>query len=321
MSKHRFPVVWSMAVVVVLSAISAGAAPAAADPSKRVLFITIDGLRPDVALRADMPNLRDLMARGSFTFWAQTTRVAITLPSHCTLLTGVSPEKHGVTWNSDSAADKLPNGPKVPTIFELAKGAGLSTAMVAGKAKFSIFQKPGALDWSVVGAKGSLSDEQAGEAASRILMEHQPTVMFIHFTLTDTTGHAKGWGSPEQLRTVSGADLALGQVLKTLDKLQLRDKTLIILTADHGGAALTHGGEDPRSKHIPWIVTGPGVRANYDLALDKDLTVKIEDSFATALDFLGLPIPGYCEGKVVRQIYAAAPSKLPAKQEAPAYAN
>lgn len=313
MLKHRLPVVGLISTLLIMVAMSASTVVAAADPSKRVLLITIDGLRPDVALRADMPNLRDLMARGSFTFWAQTTRVAITLPSHCTLLTGVSPEKHGVTWNSDSAADKLPNGPKVPTIFEFAKGAGYSTAMVAGKAKFSIFQKPGALDWSVVGAKGSLSDEQAGEAASRILTEHRPAVMLVHFTLTDTVGHAKGWGSPEQLRTVAGADVALGQILKTLDKLQLRDKTLIILTADHGGAALTHGGEDPRSKHIPWIVTGPGVRANYDLALDKELTVKIEDSFATALDFLGLPIPDYCEGKVIRQIYSTAPAKEPAR--------
>ena len=58
---------------------AADAQQAGAPDGKRVLVVSFDGLRPDVALRAEMPNLRGLMKRGSFTFWAQTTDVAITL--------------------------------------------------------------------------------------------------------------------------------------------------------------------------------------------------------------------------------------------------
>jgi predicted AlkP superfamily pyrophosphatase or phosphodiesterase len=275
------------------------AAPAKSDPAKRVLLVTIDGLRPDVALRANMPNLRGLMDKGVFTFWAQTTKVAVTLPSHATLLTGVSPEKHGVTWNNDLTIDQLPNWPKVPTLFELAKAAGYTTGMVSGKVKFCVFQKPGALDWSEAPTKGKLSDEQTAEAASRMLREHQPAVMLVHFTGCDTVGHAKGWGSPDQVRAAESADVGLGQVLKTLDDLKVRDRTLIILTADHGGAVATHGGADPRSQHIPWIMAGPGFRANHDLTLEKGLTVKIEDSLPTALEYLGIPVPDHCEGKTI----------------------
>ncbi|GIW74943.1 MAG: hypothetical protein KatS3mg104_0006 [Phycisphaerae bacterium] len=58
----------------------------AAEP--RVLIISIDGLRPDLALRAEMPNLRSLLRNGSYSFWAYTTPAAITLPSHTSMLTG-----------------------------------------------------------------------------------------------------------------------------------------------------------------------------------------------------------------------------------------
>src|SRR5688572_1074327 len=67
---------------------------------KRVLIISVDGLRPDLALRGDCPNLRDLIARGSFTLWAQTTPGGKTLPSHTSMLTGRTVPLHGIHWNS-----------------------------------------------------------------------------------------------------------------------------------------------------------------------------------------------------------------------------
>src|SRR5688572_265896 len=54
----------------------------------RMIGISIDGLRPDLLLGADAPNIRSLIERGSFTFWAMTTDVAVTLPSHVSMLTG-----------------------------------------------------------------------------------------------------------------------------------------------------------------------------------------------------------------------------------------
>ena len=39
---------------------------------------------------------RALMHRGSFTMWAQTTAVSVTLPSHVSMLTGVPPSMHGI---------------------------------------------------------------------------------------------------------------------------------------------------------------------------------------------------------------------------------
>src|SRR4051812_34808613 len=72
---------------------------------RHAIIISIDGGRPDVLLRANMPSLRKLMETGCFSFWAQTIPMSITLPSHTSMLTGVSAERHGVMWNSD-----LPEG-------------------------------------------------------------------------------------------------------------------------------------------------------------------------------------------------------------------
>src|SRR4029079_12138294 len=67
---------------------------------RRVLIISIDGLRPDLLLRADTPVIRKLMNDGCYTFWARTTAASMTLPSHTSMLTGVTPEVHGHTWDA-----------------------------------------------------------------------------------------------------------------------------------------------------------------------------------------------------------------------------
>ena len=107
-----------------------------------VLIISVDGLRPDVLLRADTPNMHTLFHNGSFSFWARTTAQSITLPSHVSMLTGVTPEVHAVLWNSDLPF-KEPVYPAVPTLFELAKKGQYTTGMAVGKHKFIVFDKPG----------------------------------------------------------------------------------------------------------------------------------------------------------------------------------
>src|SRR5690242_8821085 len=83
--------------------------------AEHVLLISIDGCRPDVLLRAKTPNVHKLVESGSYTFWARTIPPAITLPAHASMLTGVTPEKHGITWNKQVEDADIAR-PKVPTI-------------------------------------------------------------------------------------------------------------------------------------------------------------------------------------------------------------
>lgn len=268
----------------------------------RVLIVSMDGLRPDMALRAATPTLHRLMNSGSFSFWARTTALAITLPSHTSMLTGVIPRKHEIEWNKDLPL-KEPVYPNFPTLFEVAHRRKYTTAMVAGKSKFNTLAKPGTLDWMWIAAETHGEDAQVAEHAIELLREHQPQVMFIHFPSTDNVGHAKGWGSPEQLATIEAADAQLGKVLAVLEELKLKDETFIIVTSDHGGAGRTHVPDDARSRHIPWIAVGPGVRKNIDLTTYADLTINTEDTFATACHVLKLPLDKRLDGKPVMEIF------------------
>src|SRR5689334_13372461 len=120
--------------VVLLALLLLSVAAAPAPRISRALIISIDGLRPDLLLRAKAPVIHGLMEQASFTMWARTTDMAVTLPSHTSMLTGVSPSKHGVVWNTDLPPGRMAY-PAWPTLFEVARERGFTTAMVAGKSK------------------------------------------------------------------------------------------------------------------------------------------------------------------------------------------
>lgn len=275
-------------------------------PAKHVLIISVDGLRPDLFLRAETPNIHSLFKGGSFSFWAKTTPSSVTLPSHVSMLTGVIPEVHGIMWNGDLPLSK-PVYPNVPTLFQLAKKNGYTTSMVAGKSKFNVLDVPGSIDFKFVTADNKTEDIHVAREAVEILRSNQPEVMFVHFAGPDNVGHAKGWGSPEQIAAIEVADACIGQLLETLKVINRTKTTYILLSADHGGAGRTHGPDDPRSRTIPWILYGPGVRKNYDLTLlGREVDIHTYDTFATVCSILGIKPEKRIEGKVVVQAFENA---------------
>lgn len=270
---------------------------------RHVLLISVDGLRPDLFLRAETPNLRSLYLNGSFSFWAKTTVASITLPSHVSMLTGVAPDGHGILWNGDLPFSK-PVYPNVPTLFQVAKKAGFSTAMVAGKSKFNVLDVPGSIDFKYVTPDNKTADSELIGHAVEILRDKQPDVMFVHLASVDSAGHAKGWGSPEQMTAIQVADACIGLLLNTLKDINRFESTWVLVSADHGGAGRSHGPEDPRSRTIPWILTGPGVRKNYDLTLlGRDVDITTYDTFPTLCAVLGIKPERKLEGKFVVQAF------------------
>jgi len=270
---------------------------------QQVVIISVDGLRPDLLLLAEAPVLHGLIAQGAYTMWARTVAAAVTLPAHASMLTGVTPGKHGIEWNRDLALG-APIYPQVPTIFELATRAGYRTALVAGKAKFDTLNKPGTVAFATILGGDRGTDANVAAEAVTVIEQHQPDLLFIHFPGVDAAGHAKGWGSPEQLAAIGAVDGHIGAVLAALERAGLRGSTVVIVTADHGGAGLGHGPDDPRSRHIPWIVAGPGVRRGFDLTRIERLQVITEDTAATAGWLLGLDRPDYFDGQPLAAAFA-----------------
>jgi predicted AlkP superfamily pyrophosphatase or phosphodiesterase len=294
-------------MALLLCAASVAPAPHPAPPqpkitrAARVLIISVDGLRPDVMLRADAPHMRSLLAAGSFSLFARTIPFAYTLPSHVSMLTGASPEKHGVTWNN-YIEQSYPN---VPTLFDLAHAKGLTTAIAVAKMKFVVLDRPGALDWKFIANEDKQTDADVGREAAALIAAHQPQVMFVHFAAVDVVGHDSGWGSAQQIDATAQVDAQVGVVLEALRKAKVFDQTLIILTSDHGGGGRGHGPDDLTSALIPWVAVGPGVRKNFDLTLLRGQPVKTTDTFATACAVLGLEAPAdTTEGRPVMGMFA-----------------
>jgi arylsulfatase A-like enzyme len=259
--------------------------------ARRVLILSIDGLRPDIISLAPMPNLLALMESSAYTLNAQTVHPSVTLISHASMLTGSCPSKHGVYWNDYLPLLGYASG---TDLFDLAHANGLQTIMYVGKEKLRQITEPSSTDVFVY-----VNDRDL--VVTQRLLDEFPQdfrLLFVHFPLVDGMGHEYGWLSPEQMSVAFRADQALGNILAELSARGLREETLIIVTADHGGHDTTHGSSLPEDMTIPWIASGPGIQP-------KLLTTQVHtmDTAATAAFALGLPIPAEWDGVPVYEAF------------------
>jgi predicted AlkP superfamily pyrophosphatase or phosphodiesterase len=284
----------------------------AAPRAEHVIIISIDGGKPAVIAESEMPQLKGLVAGGSATWVANTIFPSKTLPSHTSMLTGVSPEKHNVLWNDFSPIRGLV---KVPTVFSYLKTQNPSaiTAMLVGKVKFRHLWQPNSLDLFNYGTpqdpgpvagtpeleKSKIPSQAVAKTAAAYILEKKPTLAFIHLTDPDSAGHKDGWGSPEQKEALKVTDQALSQVIRAISEAGIAATTVIIISADHGGHLKTHGDNIPDDMNIPWIASGCGVKKGYNITAP----VTTYDTTATALWLLGVPLAAELDGKPVTSAF------------------
>lgn len=268
-------------------------------PIRRVLILSLDGLRPDAIAAAPMPNLQALLETGAYSLTAQTIFPSATLPAHSSMLTGMCPSKTGVDWN-----DYLPDRGYAtgPSLFDLTHAAGLQTVMVVGKEKLVQVTDPAGVDSFIF-----VRDRDV--VITQTLLDNFPDdfgILFIHFPTPDDMGDTYGWMSWEYLNVLQQADEAIASILQTLDEKGLRDETLLIVTADHGGHDLSHYTDLPVDMTIPWIISGPGV-------VPGELTIPINttDTAATAAWALGLDLPAEWDGLPVYEAFGQVSPERP----------
>ena len=257
----------------------------------RVLILSIDGFRPDAIELTPMRNLQALMQGSAYSLVAQTIFPSSTLPSHSSMLTGLCPDKHGVDWNDYIPDRGYANG---VDIFDLAHAAGLRSVMVVGKEKLRQVTEPESTDvFEFINDRDVIIATRVAE-----LIPQGFDLMFVHFPTPDWMGHEYGWLSPEQYSVLFRADEALQTILNALEQFGLREDTLIIITADHGGHDTTHGSSRLEDMTIPWIIAGPGVN---HMVLSTD--VNTTDTAATVAWALGLPIQPDWDGRPVLEAF------------------
>jgi predicted AlkP superfamily pyrophosphatase or phosphodiesterase len=112
-------------------------------PIRRVVLITIDGLKPENYLCPDeqglkVPTLRWLAGQGAVSDGVQSVFPTLTYPAHTSLVTGVNPSRHGIVGNRsfDPLEDDLEGWRwyaediAVDPIWRVAEQQGLKTALI-----------------------------------------------------------------------------------------------------------------------------------------------------------------------------------------------
>jgi arylsulfatase A-like enzyme len=258
-----------------------------------VVIISIDGLRPDALELADTPTLDLLKARGAYSPNAQTVSLSVTLPSHASMLSGMTMAKHGILWPMPYIGWPGMNG---PTLCSVASDAGLSTAMVFGKEELNYLVLPNSVD-KLFGAE--VHDTEVKDRALEFIEAGLPNILFIHFPDTDRVGHDYGWMSSNQLYAINFTDGLIGDIVATLEDKGYLNNTLLIITADHGGHGNGHGDDSPLDRTIPWLAVGPSVRPGVILTSH----INTYDTAATAAYALDLIIPEKWDGQPILEIF------------------
>jgi arylsulfatase A-like enzyme len=266
-----------------------------------VLVVSIDGLRPDAITAFNAPTLRRLAAEGSYTYAAQTITPSKTLPSHTSMLTGLSPEHHGVLWNNvaTAKADLIDKG----TVFGLARSRGYRTAAFYSKAKFQPLQQPGTLDYSQApgGWFGRWSSDRTVSDVEAYLTTSSPNLLFVHLGDVDRAGHASGWMSAKYGQAVEVVDGAIARLLAVAERTFGQNEYTVIVTADHGGHGNDHGSADPQDVTIPWMAWGRAVKPG----LIESARIRTMDTASTVAYLLGLDQPATWSGVPVERAFTA----------------
>lgn len=257
-----------------------------------IVFILIDGLRPDALELADCPNLIALRDRGAWTLQASSVMPCVTLPCHTSIFHSVPPSRHGVTTNT-----WMPMARPLPGLFDLAKAAGKRCAFFYNWEELRDLARPGSLELSYFRNTSYQhdGDQITAEEAARVLPGAGYDFAFIYLGTVDTAGHYYGWMSEDYITQIGTVDAALGTIMGALPA-----DTTYLLQSDHGGHERNHGTDTPEDMTIPWLVAGPGVRAGHAI----QAPVSLLDTAPTLARLLGVEPHREWEGRCVEEIFA-----------------
>lgn len=254
-------------------------------------MLMLDGLRPDAIAPAQAENLIQFQQQSAHTLTAQSVMPTITLPCHMTLFHSIPAARHGIVDNEWRTVARPVRG-----LFELFRARGKRSAAVYSWETFRELWRPGSLVLSYFEdvCYQPDGDEVMAAIASQYIQRDDLDFMFVYFGSIDLAGHAHGWMTDGYLAQVHAVDALVGQVLDAVPA-----GSTVLMQADHGGHERTHGTESSQDMNIPWMVAGPGIRANYSI----QQPVCLLDTAPTLARILGLDADPDWEGVVIEEIF------------------
>jgi arylsulfatase A-like enzyme len=299
-----------------------------------VILISIDTLRADAlgcysGEIAETPNI-DKLAAGGVLFTGCKTPTPLTLPSHTTMLTGTFPLYHGVHVNDVTVPAELVFLP------EVLRDNGYRTAgIIGGFPLDDVFGFDQGFDYYddefIVGSGSSLTgfEKPANQVIARAeawVEENRDGEFFLflhcydpHLLYSPPERFRKEYRDEPYYGEVAFVDSVLGKLIPMLERNGLADRTLIILTADHGESLEEHG--EPAhgfflyeaTQHVPLIMYCPGL---VPAGKRVEGPVRLADICPTVLDILGIKSPESVQGEtLVPLVFGDGKANLPVYEE------
>jgi arylsulfatase A-like enzyme/tetratricopeptide (TPR) repeat protein len=280
-----------------------------------VLLVTVDTLRRDrVGAFGDRPGLTpalDRLAAEGVRYTRAFSHVPMTLPAHTSILTGLTPRRHGVRNNTTFRLDR-----SVPTLTTILKSAGYRTGAFVGAfvldGRFGLNRgfdeyddRLGHQDRPTFESAERRASEVVSAAGNWILAAPSPWFAWVHLfdphAPYDAPAGARADLVPYDAE-VAYMDAMLGQFLDRLRAAHALERTLVVMTADHGESLGEHGEATHglfaynATLSVPLIINGPKVSHGR-----VDALVAHADLTPTILDLVGAPIPGGLDGQSLLQ--------------------
>ena len=230
----------------------------------KILLIGIDGVRVDVLADVSTPNLDALSAVGLFTAETRTTTPSISGPAWSSMLTGVWPEKHGVTSNRfvnahyDQYPDFLTRVEQVrPELNTFAVVDWLPLGQrneASGPALGVRIDVREVLDGSELGWADA--DAVSVGLAVQHLTGADPDAMFVYLGNPDETSHEHRSIGVEYRDAISLSDRHVGMLVDAIRSRPLYpfENWLILVSTDHGRLPDGSHGGDSRVEMTTFIL-------------------------------------------------------------------
>ncbi|MFI8822328.1 alkaline phosphatase family protein [Streptomyces sp. NPDC053431] len=284
---------------------AAAAAPTLPDGTSKdkVLFVGMDGLRHDRIDAAKAPNLKSLMANGTYgrsLLYANPMAATSSGPGWSTISTGVWPDKHGVKDNTFSGRAYGTYPGFLARLHQVRPELSLFAAVDWPELDTYGTVTPGADAKLVYNNDYAVNDLQITQITEDVLRNQNPDVLFVYFGETDEIGHGYGAASQQYLDAIDVQDGYLGRLLAAVRARPsyATERWTVIVATDHGHTdAGGHGGSSIEERRTFVLAQGPGIAAGA-----RPIDTRLVDVAATVFRQLGItPDPAWgLDGKPIQ---------------------
>jgi len=295
----------NVVLLLVLSLLCVNVSSSAKWKAKHVVLIGLDGWGAYSVAKADMPNVKKMMAEGSFTLKKRSVLPSSSAVNWSSMYMGAGPEIHGYTeWGTkkpDLPSRVVDEDGIFPTVFGMLRRA-CPTAEIGCICEWDGIRyvvDTLALNYDKW-IPNSLADSTAtARCAVEYIKKAHPTLVNIVFDQPDHIGHVAGHDTPAYYKKIHELDGYIGEIMQAVKDAGMWDETIFIVTADHGGINKGHGGKTMAEMETPFIIYGKNIKKGFQF----DESMMQFDCASTIAYIFGLKQPQAWIGRPMKQVF------------------